>query len=94
MSAISDFNDTELWVVPAAVNERYGKGGEPQRAHIEPRPDPGPSTPTASLPVFWSERGARFAMGKIGESRFARRPYRLRTVPSGRGTTGPNASRC
>lgn len=70
MSAIPDFDDTELWVVRNAVNERYGKTVELQMADAELRLDRESPVLTTCPTLFWSERGAQFAVTKIGEAQY------------------------
>lgn len=70
MSAIPDFNDTELWVVRTTVNERYGREIEVQQAEAELRLDPGSTTLTPCPTLYWAERGAHFVISKIGDSRY------------------------
>ena len=67
---IPDFTDNELWVVRNALKERYGKEVEPQLADTEvmlSAENPG----LACCPMlFWSAKGANFAVVKLGAPRF------------------------
>lgn len=70
MPQIPDFTDSELWVIRSALTERYGRPVEVQLADAELRLDPGARELTVCPTVFWKERGASFAIFKVGEQRF------------------------
>ena len=68
-SNIPDFTETELWTVRSTLKERYGKEIEPQRADTEVML--GGADGMAWCPaLFWSAKGANFAVVKIGTKRF------------------------
>ncbi|MCR4346731.1 MAG: hypothetical protein NUV55_05970 [Sulfuricaulis sp.] len=66
---IPDFTETELWAVRNTLKERYGKEIEPQRADSEVML--GGADGVAWCPaLFWSAKGANFAIVKPGAKRF------------------------
>ncbi|MHB1529129.1 MAG: hypothetical protein ACYDDA_04510 [Acidiferrobacteraceae bacterium] len=70
MNPIPDFNDTELWTIRVAVNERYDKTVDLQLADAELRLDPAVVELISCPTVFWLERGASFVISKVGEGRY------------------------
>ena len=68
---IPDFTETELWAVRSTLKERYGKEVEPQLADTEVML--GGADGMAWCPtLFWSAKGANFAIVKLGAKRFRR----------------------
>ena len=68
-SKIPDFTETELWTVRSTLKERYGKEIDAQRADTEVML--GGVEGMAWCPaLFWSAKGANFAVVKIGTKRF------------------------
>lgn len=66
---IPEFTETELWVVRSTLKERYGHDVELQFAETEtPTPESGGMTWCPTL--FWSAKGANFAVIKTGAKRF------------------------
>jgi len=68
-SKIPDFTETELWVVRSTLKERYGQEIELQLAETET------SSPEAGgmdwyPTLFWTAKGAKFAIVKLGAKRF------------------------
>ena len=70
MNQIPDFTETELWVIRTTLKERYGKDIEIQLGDAELRLSPEARTLTPCPTVFWSERGANFAIFKLRENRY------------------------
>ncbi|GAB4508504.1 MAG: hypothetical protein Tsb0026_07230 [Sulfuricaulis sp.] len=66
---IPDFTETKLWAVRSTLKERYGKAVEPQLADTEVML--GGAGGMAWCPaLFWSAKGANFAVVKLGIKRF------------------------
>ena len=70
MSTILEFNDTEKWVIQSALKERYETKIDIELADSEVKLDPNSEQPTLCPAVFWSARGANFAICKVSESRY------------------------
>jgi len=70
MSKIPDFNETEIWTVRVAVNERYGKRVDLELADADLRLDPDSPILTSCPTLFWTERDASFVINKVGEGRY------------------------
>jgi len=70
MSNAPDITDSELWVVKATLNERYGKPVEVQLADVELRLDPAVPELTLCPAMVWKEQGAGFVISKVGDNRF------------------------
>ena len=68
--AISDFTDTDRWVVATALKERYGKIVALEPADSEIRLDPAASEITVCPTLYWVERGVEFVIFKIGADRY------------------------
>jgi hypothetical protein len=67
---IPDFTDSELWAVRNTLKERYGKEVELQLADIEVMLS-GEASGMAWCPaLFWSAKGANFAIVKLGPERY------------------------
>jgi hypothetical protein len=66
---IPDFTETELWAVRNTLKERYGKEIEPQLADSEVMLD-GADGMAWCPALFWSAKGANFAIVKLGTKRF------------------------
>jgi hypothetical protein len=67
---IPDFDDGERWLVESCLKERYGKIVATQAADVELRLAPGDAELTSCPTLYWEERGAAFAVTKLGESRW------------------------
>jgi hypothetical protein len=67
---IPDFTDNELWVVRSTLKERYGKEVEPQYADTEVMLGSGAEGMTWCPTLFWSARGANFAIVKTGAGHY------------------------
>ncbi len=68
-SKIPDFTETEFWTVRSTLKERYGKEVETQLADTEVML--GDAGDMAWCPaIFWSAKGANFAIVKTGAKRF------------------------
>lgn len=68
-SKIPDFTETELWTVRSTLKERYGRDIELQMADSEVTL--GGADGMAWCPsLFWSAKGANFAVVKLGPKRF------------------------
>lgn len=66
---IPDFTETELWTVRSTLKERYGRDIELQMADSEVTL--GDADGMAWCPtLFWSAKGANFAVVKLGPKRF------------------------
>lgn len=70
MSKIPDFNETEIWTVRVAVDQRYGKAVDLELADADLRLDPESETLTSCPTLFWTQRDASFVISKVGESRY------------------------
>ncbi len=70
MSAIPEFNDAEKWVIGSALKERHKTKIAIELADSEVKLDPNSEEPTVSPAVYWSARGANFAICKIAENRY------------------------
>lgn len=70
MNPIPEFTEHELWVIRTALEERFGKPIEPELAESELRLDPHSSELTPCPTLFWKERGASFAIFKVGDQRY------------------------
>ena len=69
-SQIPDFTENELWIVRSTLKERYGKEIEPQLADSEVMLGSGAEEMTWCPTLFWSAKGANFAIVKIGPKRY------------------------
>lgn len=68
-SKIPDFSETELWTVRSTLKERYGKEVETQLADTEVML--GNASDMAWCPtLFWTAKGANFAIVKTGAKRY------------------------
>ena len=70
MSAIPDFTEAELWVVKAALKERYGIDVETQLADSELRLAPEDRELTMVPALFWQQREAGFVIFKTAPDRY------------------------
>jgi len=70
MSAIEDFNDSELWIIRTTLEERYGESIEPQLADIELRLNPYATELTPCPAAYWEHQGCHFITSKTGDSRY------------------------
>ena len=68
--SIPDFTETELWTIRSTANERYKKEVQVELADSELRLNPDDRKLTPCPTAFWSERGANFAIFKVGESAY------------------------
>ena len=70
MTNIPDFTDSEMWVVKATLDERYGTAPELQLAETELRLDKG-STRLASCPtLYWTVDNCHFVVCKTGDKTY------------------------
>jgi hypothetical protein len=67
---IPEFTETELWTIRNILKERYGKDIPIELADAELRPDPDDRILTPCPTVLWSERGANFALFRVGDNLF------------------------
>jgi hypothetical protein len=67
---IPDFDDGERWLVESCLKERYGKIVTTRPADVELQLAPGDAQLTSCPTRYWEERGAAFAVTKVGESRW------------------------
>ena len=66
---IPDFTETELWTVRSTLKERYGRDIELQMADTEVMLG-GADGMDWCPALFWSAKGANFAIVKLGAKRF------------------------
>ncbi|MHB8742956.1 MAG: hypothetical protein ACYC9L_07485 [Sulfuricaulis sp.] len=67
---IPDFTDNEHWVVRRTLKERYGKEIEPQLADIEVMLGSGIEGMAWCPALFWSAKGANFAILKTSRDHY------------------------
>ena len=67
MAELPDFSDSDLWVIPGTLSERYGKEAAIELADAELRLPPTARTLTLCPAVFWSERGCNYVVVKVGD---------------------------
>ena len=70
MSAIPDFNDSELWVVKTTLKERYGYEVEMQLADSELRLSPDDRELTECPTLFWQVDKVSFVIFKTAAERY------------------------
>jgi len=70
MSAIPDFNDSELWVVETTLRERYGQPIDVALAEVEMRLDPNSTQLTPCPAVYWKADDCNFILCKTGDKRY------------------------
>jgi hypothetical protein len=70
MSAIPDFNDSELWVIRNTLKERYGEDKDLHLADSEIRMRPDDRVLTECPAVYWEAGDAHFVLVKTGLDRF------------------------
>ena len=76
MTSISDFSDTEKWVVRSALDERWGHGTvELQLADVEVRLSASDRELTSCPAVYWEAQGCHFVLIKTGEQRYRSQFY-------------------
>jgi hypothetical protein len=62
---IYDYSETDLQLVAALLQERYGKPLSPEVADSELRLDPASDELTLCPTLYWNERGAHFVVFKL-----------------------------
>jgi len=67
MSQITDFTESELWIIKTTLEERYGKPVEPQLADSELRLNPYSSALTQCPAAYWEHEGCHFVVLKTGD---------------------------
>lgn len=70
MSAIPDFNDSELWVVETTLRERYGQPIDVELAEVEMRLNPNSTQLTPCPAVYWKAGDCNFVICKTGDKRY------------------------
>jgi hypothetical protein len=70
MTDIPDFTETELWTLRTTLAERYGRPVEIQLADTEMIAGDGSNEMAWCPTVFWSAKGANFAISKIAPKRY------------------------
>jgi hypothetical protein len=71
MSAtIPDFTDADQDLVADLLRQRYGKSVPLELAESELRLDAGSDVLTVCPTLYWTERGAQFAVCKVGADRY------------------------
>ncbi len=70
MSAIPDFNDSELWMIRTTLKERYGREIEIQLADSEIRLDPNSSELTWCPTIYWEVEPVNFVIFKTAPERY------------------------
>ena len=72
MSDIPDFNDDEIKIVEATLQERYGRPVQVEQADTELRLDPGVPILTTCPALYWedSDNEVHFVVCKLGKMRY------------------------
>ncbi|MBI5042065.1 MAG: hypothetical protein HZB57_12955 [Gammaproteobacteria bacterium] len=71
MSAIPDFNDSELWTVQTTLKERYGRDIEVQLAETELRLSRHTTDMVPCPTLYWqADDGCHFLVVKTGAERY------------------------
>ena len=70
MSTITDFTESELWIIKTTLEERYGEVIKLQLADTELRLDPGLTELTLCPTAYWEMRDCHFIVCKTGDSRY------------------------
>ena len=70
MSDIPDFNDTELWTVQTALQERYGREIDVQLAETEVRLSRHTTNMVPCPTLYWEADGCHFLIVKTGPERY------------------------
>ena len=70
MSNIEDFTESELWIIKATLEERYGEAIEPMLADTEQRLNPHATELTPCPAAYWEHQGCHFILCKSGDSRY------------------------
>jgi hypothetical protein len=71
MSAIPDFNESELWTVHTTLKERYGRDVEVQLAETEVRLNLHTTDMVPCPAVYWrADDGCHFLVVKTGAERY------------------------
>jgi len=70
MSQITDFTESELWIIKTTLNERYGDPVEPMLADTELRLNPYSSELTRCPAACWEHQGCHFVVLKIGDQQY------------------------
>jgi hypothetical protein len=70
MKAISDFNDSELWIIKTTLQERYKQDIEIQLADSELKLDPSSSNLTWCPTVYWEVKEVSFVIFKTAPQRY------------------------
>jgi hypothetical protein len=71
MSAIPDFNESELWTVHTTLKERYGRDDEVQLAETEVRLNLHTTDMVPCPAVYWrADDGCHFLVVKTGAERY------------------------
>jgi hypothetical protein len=70
MTTISDFTDSELWIIETTLRERYGRPVDVQLADSELRLDPQSTQLSACPTAYWREGDCHFVVFKTGDRRY------------------------
>jgi len=70
MNRISDFADSELWIIKSTLQERYGETPDVQLAETELRLDLSRSELSPCPAAYWEVDGCHFIIAKSGDNRF------------------------
>jgi len=70
MGAISDFTDSELWIVKGTLQERYGHDVEIELAEIELRLNPSSTEMVPCPALYWNYDDCNFVICKVADERY------------------------
>ena len=70
MSGIPDFSDSEMWIIKATLEERYGSAPELQLAETEMRLDRGRTELIPCPTVYWQVDDCHFVVVKTGDRHY------------------------
>ena len=70
MSRIPDFSESELWVINATLEERYGAPREIQLAETELRLDKGSTELVPCPTAYWEADNCHFVVCKTGDKSY------------------------
>ena len=80
MSDVPDITETELWIIDATLQERYGHKIDVQLADSEIRLDPSDRETTTCPTLYWQADGCSFVIFKSGDNnyrcQFFYKPYK------------------
>ena len=75
MSQITDFSESELWIIHTTLAERYSETVEIKLADAELRLNPYSSELTSCPVAYWEKDGCHFVVFKTGEHSYRSQFY-------------------